>query len=718
MASTEEELKAIVERYKQELEGQANTDLGHAAKPQINISSKEYQDFRKDALPAHHTFYEDLCNACEKIVKINPDPKKVDALKENIRISHLDVTPEGIMSVSVLLPFAILLFGILVGFLLLNSGFLMIASVIAAGILMILLNQLPEFFANNWRLKASNQMVLCIFYVATYMRHTPNLENAIRFASDHITPPLSLDLKRVLWNVETERYESVKESLDAYLESWRKWNLEFIESFHLIEASLYEPSDDRRLALIDKALEVMLQETYEKMLHYAHNLKNPITMLHMLGIILPVLGLVILPLAVNFMGGVFWYHIALLYNFILPVVVFYMGKSVLSQRPTGYGDTDISEEIPELKKYRNIVFKIGKSELKFNPLYFAIAIGGFLFFLGMLPVILHALDPTFDITIGALSLLDYRESTDFPGKIIGPFGLGASIISLFVPLSIGLALGIYFSFKSKNVIEIRNNSKELEKEFASGLFQLGNRIADGIPLEMAFGKVARVMKGTKSGTFFEIVNSNITRTGMSVKDAIYNPKNGAITYFPSSVIKSSMEVMLQSSKKGPAVCSQALVNISEYIKEIHRVDERLRDLLADIISSMKSQISFLAPAIAGIVVGITSMISTIIGALTGQMAQLAGGLPEGAQGFDPELFGDGMPTYYFQIVVGIYVVQIVYILTITANGIENDSDKLSERYMIGKNLVRSTILYITLSCIVMLIFNLVAIQILGVTMGF
>ena len=34
------------------------------------------------------------------------------------------------------------------------------------------------------------------------------------------------------------------------------------------------------------------------------------------------------------------------------------------------------------------------------------------------------------------------------------------------------------------------------------------------------------------------------------------------------------------------------------------------------------------------------------------------------------LFGDSIPTYYFQIVVGIYVVQIIYILTVLSNGIE------------------------------------------------
>ena len=114
-------------------------------------------------------------------------------------------------------------------------------------------------------------------------------------------------------------------------------------------------------------------------------------------------------------------------------------------------------------------------------------IGGFVMLIGLMPIWMHALDSEFDVPMGAFKFLDYRESKDFPGKIIGPFGLGASVLSLFVPLSIGLTVGIYLNFRSKNVIKIRQRSKEIEKEFASGLFQLGNRIADGLPLEMAFG---------------------------------------------------------------------------------------------------------------------------------------------------------------------------------------------------------------------------------------
>ena len=120
---------------------------------------------------------------------------------------------------------------------------------------------------------------------------------------------------------------------------------------------MYETSESRRLNSLDKALDVILDETYEKMLHYAHNLQSPITMLHMLGIILPILGLVILPLVVAFMENAKWYHIATIYNVTLPIAVYFLGKNILSRRPTGYGENDISEENPELKRYKNIIIR-------------------------------------------------------------------------------------------------------------------------------------------------------------------------------------------------------------------------------------------------------------------------------------------------------------------------------------------------------------------------
>lgn len=729
---SKEEMQNLLAKYKTKLEVSLTPEDEEVQSIGV-IRSRAYQQFKAEYLPKHMSIYEKACNQAEKLFKIVPDPKKAKKLQESIDICHLNVTPTGTYSFSLLFPLAYIIVGVLISFILTSGGIFFPAFFLITGAILIMpLGNVPHFMANSWRMKASNQMVLSIFYVVTYMRHTSNLELAIDFAAEHLSPPLSLDFKRVIWNIETQKFSTVKESLDAYLDSWREWNMEFIESLHLIEGSLFEGDENARVAMLDKSLDVILQETYEKMLHYAQNLKSPITMLNMLGIVLPILGLVILPLVVSFMSGVSWYHLATLYNIILPAAVYYLGRDILSKRPTGYGNVDISKN-PELQKFRNFSLKLGGNEILINPMYVSLFIGGLLLFLSFIPLIVHFIMPGFDIvstrggeivTISDYThdeakfyIIGYQMSQNPDLGYIGPFGLGASVLSALMPLSVGLAIGIYHRTRTHNVLKIRDQSKKLEAEFASALFQLGNRLGDGYPAEIAFGKVAETQPDTISGQFFGLVATNIGQLGMSVEQAIFDQNNGAILQYPSDLIETSMKVLIESSKKGPLVAAQAVINVSRYIKEMHSVDERLKDLMADTIASMKSQIKFLTPVIAAIVIGITSMVTTILGKLGGQLQKLqsdaAAAAQAGAAAGLTQLFGDGMPTFYFQIIVGFYVVQIIYILTILVNGIENGVDELAEEYELGQNMTKSTLMYCLISIAVMLLFNMIAGNIIG-----
>ncbi|MBN2457654.1 hypothetical protein JXB31_00815 [Candidatus Woesearchaeota archaeon] len=722
--------REILEKYKNKLKSELGVETGEQEEGEIeNTSTKEYKDFKNEMIPVHFSIYEKACNMSEKIFRIAPDEKKATEIQNAINTAHLNITPAGVASFAILGPLIIIMTGLFV-----SSGiplafkqdpnmFFMVFSLLVGVCIMFPLQRIPLFMADSWRLKASSQMVICIFYIVTYMRHTSNLELAIEFASSHLSGPLALDMKKVLWDIETQRFSTLKDSLDTYLETWRKYNLEFIESMHLIESSLYESSEERRLGLLEKSLDVMLEETFEKMLHYAHGLKSPITSLHMLGIILPVLGLVILPLVVNFMGNIKWYYLATVYNIAIPGAVFYLGKRILASRPTGYGDTDISEMNPELKKFKKINMKILGMEFGISPLFLAITVFAVCFLIGLSPLLAHVFAGTENIPIGedddfttckhSYCLNEYRTD-ETTGSKDGPYDLIPSVLSVFVPLSLGISVGLYYSIKSKRLIKLRQDAKVLEREFSSALFQLGNRLSDGLPAEVTFGKVAEVMQDTESGRFFDKVSNNIRKLGFSVNEAIFNQKVGAIKSYPSSTIQSSMKVLTQAIKKSPIIAAQAVLTISRYMKEMHRVDERLKDLLADIIASMKSQVSYLAPVISGIVIGITSMMTNILGKLGPALLARSN---EGDMSVPMDFFGIGIPSYYFQIFVGIYVIEIIYILSILVNGIENGYDKLNEEYTIGSNLMRGTILYTTLALIVMVVFNTIADVVISSTLA-
>jgi hypothetical protein len=68
--------------------------------------------------------------------------------------------------------------------------------------------------------------------------------------------------------------------------------------------------------------------------------------------------------------------------------------------------------------------------------------------------------------------------------------------------------------------------------------------------------------------------------GMSVEKAIFDSRRGAIIYYPSDLVETSMRILVESSKKGLSIAAISLINISEYVKNLQKITERLKDLLA------------------------------------------------------------------------------------------------------------------------------------------
>jgi len=710
MTIPREEIEKILDKYQSKLNKRLSNSGQYNPDPNF---SREYSQFKKEATSRKRGVYENLCNFSETILKTSPAEKDFDSIKESIEMTHLKITPGGASSFATLFVGIIVMFSLFMGVISYvfsgyeSFGLLVVALLIALIAVMIIkpLTRIPINIATKWRLRVGDQMILCVLYMVIYMRHTSNFENAIKFASDHVGDPLALDMRKVFWDVETGKYSTLKESLENYLGFWRKHNIEFVNSFHLLESSLYEPSESRRLELLDKSLKVILEGTQDRMMKYAHDLQNPITMLHMLGIILPILGLVIFPLVGTFMAGVKWYHLAIIYNLFLPILVYNFGVNILSKRPSGNSETDI--KIPQKK----------------GPVFLSSFLIFVFLLIGFTPFLVHAISPNYDLTffakeggVGGEKFLDFEC---YDTKCYGPFGLGSTILSFFVPLGIAIGLAFYFKKKSKGGKELRDETKRLEKEFSTGLFQLGTRIGDGVPSEIAFKDVAKTLEGTPTGNLFNKIYYNINSLGMSLKQAIFDEEKGAINDYPSPLVKSSMEVLIESSKKGPKIVSQSLLSISEYVNSVKRVNERLKDLLAEIISSMRSQISFMAPVIAGVVVGIASMIVGIIAKLGDMLQRVNSGSADYSINVVnlSELFQktQAIPGYFFQIVVGVYVVQVIYILTILSNSIEYGSDKLNEQHSLGKNLLRGSILYFLVALTVVVLFNFIAGSVLSST---
>lgn len=670
--------------------------------------SSEYLKFKAELSP-ELSRYEKLCNSLGNIIRIKVSQKDEIEIKKHLETAHLDVQPWQALTLALVSFIGVFFVGLVIslGIAFLGSNstgglesffsnfpflffFLMI---ILSAFLFYFVKAYPSRLANQWRLKASSQMVPALLYVVVYMRHTSNLEKAIEFAAKNLGAPLSLDFKRIFYEVEIGKYSTIKESLDHYLEKWRGYSSEFIEAFHLIESSLFEPEDARRVATLEKALQVVLDGVYDKMLKFSHNVRSPLTNVYMLGVVLPTLGLALLPLASALLGGILKaYHIFVMFNLIIPFLVYYLTDKVIFLRPGGHGQTELIETNPYYYKY--------KSKAPYIKAFFICLP---FFILGLLPLIFQytpipeALGLQKDYTFKELGLNFFGDDKIFgfaDGN--GPIGFVALLLGMFFPLGVSLFFAIAFKEKTRDLIIARDDTEDLEEEFNNTLFQLGNRIGNGMPPELAFGNVAESAKGLKSEDFFRRVDYNVRQMGMSLDSAIFDKRRGVLVYYPSKLIATSMRILIEASKKGLRIAASSLMSISQYVKNMQKITQRLKDLLAEISSDMRSNMTFLAPLLSGIVVGLAAMITSIltklkvIEELGGGSAEIAGGL-----GGVTNLFNvaEMVPSYYLQIFVGIYLIQIIFILTKTLVIVDSGEDKLKRTSEIGKNLKRGIALY-------------------------
>lgn len=718
-------LKKFEQKLRDRLDDKALSSLHGDAAGNLDgdYGSTDYETFRSERTPKANSFYENACRISGKLFNLEPDKKTAEKFQKSLFAAHLNCTPSGVMSFTVLSSMILIIFGLFL--------FILGQTIIGVGILFLgvgaffAFQTIPSLFERRFRAKANDEVIIGIFYIVAFMRFNSNLELAIGFAANYLSGPLGLDFKRILWEVENATYPNIKQAMDHYLESWRDENLEFLEAIYLIESSLFEGDNIRRIILLDKSLDTILQGSYERMIHFAQELNGKVATFNMIGVVLPILGLIILPLAASFGNPkTVWEIVFLLYNLLFPIGVGYFGFTIIFNRPGGVNSVK-KPNIKNLEQLQKYPLKFMGKTIYLSPIYPSLFIGGILILIGLSPLIFHAIG--FDLVLNdALASAFGVEEGDRPGPFAvfqnyeyidqdggytyGPYGVYPGLLSLFLPLGVAYIFGTYLRTKYGRLLHMRDKTKKLEKEFASATFQLGNRINEGIASELAFGAVADTMRGTETGKFFSEVDTNIKFNGMSVEAAIFDKDKGAINEYQSELIISSMKIFVKANEKGPEISSKTLIDLSRYLSEIHSSSERLKDLLSESLGSMKGQANYLAPLISGVVVSIVSLVTMIMGSLSAATDELAaGGGTDSLSGF----LGQSIPTYLFQGVVGLYITALVAILIYVVTNLENGNDTVFTMHSIGDTMIKAITRYSFIVWAGILLFTYVGSSVLG-----
>ncbi len=636
--------------------------------------TREYTEFLKEEeLTRRQSIYEKSCNLAVKIFPIPPWSSLAKNYQEAIEFSHMNITAKAAFSFAILATLLMLVIpSILVFFLGFFVSSVLLVILVFAGLTFYYLFDYPTHYSTVFGIRSSAEMIMTIIYMTISMRISPNIENAVRFAAKNLTGALAFDLRKLLWDVYTRKFDSMDAALDTFIDKWKKNNEEFTEAIYLIKSSSFESAVKVEQTL-DEAVDIALNGIKEKMKHYAQDLRTPTAVLNAMGILLPIIGLIFLPIMSLFLpDAVQPVFIAIGYDILLPIGVYLLMKTFLERRPYTFHQTDISKH-PKFKR-----------EKLFDKIF-----------------IISLIIAISSTSIGSYLIFITQEQ----------FSINLILYSLIITWGIGLSIVIYSVFSVKSKLKIREEVSNVENEFAEAMFQLGNQLTRGMPLETALKDISPKIKNLRISKFFEIILYNIETFGMTFEQAVFDDNNGAIKQYPSRMIEAIMLSIVEISKKGMQFVSKSMISVSTYLKDAHSVEEELKDVLGETTSTMQLQAVLLAPLTAGIVVAITAMIAEILIALKGAIEKIYQGfgnygpLGTAGSGLLTSIINVDkiMPVHIFQIIVSIYMMEVVGMLAIFLSQINNGDENLLKRYSLGKIMMLSLIIY---TIIFLLIFSL------------
>jgi Flp pilus assembly protein TadB len=609
--------------------------------------------------------FERLCNIFGFLPIHFKDPK----LEKAIKFCNLNVTTKQVYSLSIMLPFILIVIGFFLSF------FIPLAIVIVYWALCFLLGYYlltyPFSLQRNLRIRLSSEIVTAVLYMATYLRENPNLEKAVEFAALNLTGPLGLEFKKIVWDVYEGKYLSMEEALSKYSEKWKEVSEEFVEALDLIK------NYSRRGAL-DEAVSVILEGTREKMKEFSFQLRNPVRLIDVLGFTLPLIAMTLAPIILilrPFAGAPAILISA--YCIFLPVLLYWQIKSTLEKRPWTFSIVDISEHSEAVPK--------GKLKIK-GVLLPVLPISILIGFLVASPGIFYLLNPK-------------------------PFSFKNVIYTLSITWGIALALFIYF-YSFKQNVKIIEEIKKSEREFSEAIYILADKLAAGTPLETSLEKTSKTISHLSLSELFEKILYNVKNLGMTLEKALFDKDAGAIRYCPSRMIKSVFKVLVDAVKKGVKNAAQTASAIARHLKLAHATEQDVRDVTEEAGSSMRIECLLLAPLTCGVIVAFASIAMEMIMFL-GEMFQafLKGFTgPTGMVGESVFLLFQNITEIitpeYFQIIVGIYLIEAIYLLSMFQSKLENGEDEYIKNSLIGSNLLLGCLIYTVVLVLTVVVFSI------------
>lgn len=593
-----------------------------------------------------------------------------ETYEEAVQFSGLNVTKESILALAYLVFLSSFLFLLCIDVIIVllyivhsipfdmfTMILMLLATMVVPFILMQFMVSYPKTMVTYAKIHSLGDIPEVLSYLVMSLKLTPNLEQSLLFAAKESSNSLVWDLRKLLWDMQIRVYHGVNDALTQFATRWGRYCEAFKRSLHLIRSSVDEPDEAQRMMTLNKALDVGLEGTRDMMRTFAEKLHQPTMIIYSLGIMIPLSIIAMLPAAALIGLHITIFQVFFLYDLLLPLVLFIYMRHVLLHRPATFSPPRIQQSHPQTKEIN-----------KKNIALLSVIIGFIISFPGLV-FILSSLFPNLAAQAVLLPIFSLNE--------IIP-------LSLFLLWGISIGFFIYIRSVFTPYHKIRKKIKQMEQEFSDALYIIGKRLHEGKSPEESLSYTAETMKGSEIATLFLDTRFVLSARQATIETSLFHPEYGSLRTVYSNRIHAVMRLFVEGIKKSQQSASLSIIRLADHLKELQQVEKHIRETLATLTATLRSTASLFAPLIAGVTLAITQLISKIVETMvnTGTLSN-----PTMDETIMPGITSafalENIEPTWFILVIGIYIIELVILLTRFTNGIEDGDDHVSFMYDLG-----------------------------------
>jgi hypothetical protein len=505
------------------------------------------------------------------------------------------------------------------------------------------------------------EMLQALLEISNHVLLNTSIEAALVYSAENIKGTLGKQLRSIKEKIETKQITTLGEALEEYIPLWLKINPDFVKGLNLLQTAAIAPKNERE-KIIEEVIETVIISYHDSGKRLTEKLTGQTNGLISMGVTLPMISLILLPLLTIFMPQIANFTLLLfIYAIFFPTIILFLSMNFATNR-VQVNTIDMSSS-PLYKKT--------------PPIFYLIAVG--------IAIIMIILPIAHLMTIN----LNTTEGVQREYSLVSLVIIWSGLLGLVIAIEIFCYS--YFKRNEKLWLEL----EEIERDIPNLLQIISSYLSLNRSMESIFSDIVSDYKhhGFGSHPTVKIITN--------LKDSLYNTKRSLLdlteSYLPkiapSKRMSSIFRRIVLFSEIDMKSASKSAKMIRAQTISIYELDDYIQTLLAETVSVVSMTTTMLAPLLATAAIIMSAAIVMSLQFIKEKINGIVTSV--GGQAIEMEFIKitQIIPPTMLEIIVGLFFIEMSVILSIFLSTIKNGTDKYKIAKTIYENLLTAFILF-------------------------